>query len=230
MVFSTLSFAVNACIFNFIDTFEGSETGLGQLQRERAAEYTALKATEQGRLKLQQNLEEQMAKRAADSQATGAKAKDDRQNSLVRQLAAVCAQLEQDFGVHSVVLVAPPGESPVVIGSEKGRVFMNTRQDTVVGPFAAAMACDIPEVAAPQPDDDRPVLRQKVQLLLNDKYRCGTGTENGSIPYRAYAQNPDLLCVQGFPAGVSLQPPGKYGRGALRSILAAAADIKITKG
>ncbi|XP_051060786.1 general transcription factor II-I repeat domain-containing protein 1 isoform X2 [Phodopus roborovskii] len=164
--------------------------------------------------------------------------KDELINSLVSALDSMCSALSKLN--TEVACVAVHNESVFVMGTEKGRVFLNTRKelqsdflrfcrgplwkDPEAGHPKKVQRCEgggrsIPRSSLEQCSDVY-LLQKMVEEVFDVLYSEAMGRASVvPLPYERLLREPGLLAVQGLPEGLAFRRPAEYDPKALMAIL-----------
>ncbi|XP_053131337.1 general transcription factor II-I repeat domain-containing protein 1 isoform X4 [Hemicordylus capensis] len=162
--------------------------------------------------------------------------KDEVITSLVSALDSMCSALSKLNA--EVACVAVHDENTFVIGTEKGRIFMNTRKE-VQADFkkfctgvqqrkdqeldnqkkAKDFGRTIPRIS-PDQGSDVYLLRKMVEEVFDVLYSEALGKNTVvPLPYEKLLKEPSLLAVAGLPGGVTFRKPSEYDTKSLMAIL-----------
>ncbi|XP_039612565.1 general transcription factor II-I repeat domain-containing protein 1 [Polypterus senegalus] len=173
--------------------------------------------------------------------------------SLVSALDSVCTALSK---VNAEVACVTVHEDNVfTVGSEKGRVFLNTRKE-IQSDFhkfcrvpclaflpsvtsTAKLQDELPKPAKEgvqvgqrlpaEPPSDIFVLRKMVEEVFSVLYGEAVGkTGLVPVPYEQILKDPNSLSVHGLPEGVLLKKPSEYDTKTLKKILEYSNRIRFT--
>ncbi|XP_027271927.1 general transcription factor II-I repeat domain-containing protein 1 isoform X8 [Cricetulus griseus] len=164
--------------------------------------------------------------------------KDELINSLVSALDSMCSALSKLN--TEVACVAVHNESVFVMGTEKGRMFLNTRKelqsdflrfcrgplwkDPEAGHPKKVQRCEgggrsIPRSSLEQCSDVY-LLQKMVEEVFDVLYSEAMGRASVvPLPYERLLREPGLLAVQGLPEGLAFRRPAEYDPKALMAIL-----------
>ncbi|EDL19431.1 mCG122432, isoform CRA_c [Mus musculus] len=164
--------------------------------------------------------------------------KDELINSLVSALDSMCSALSKLN--TEVACVAVHNESVFVMGTEKGRVFLNTRKelqsdflrfcrgplwnDPEAGHPKKVQRCEgggrsLPRSSLEQCSDVY-LLQKMVEEVFDVLYSEAMGRATVvPLPYERLLREPGLLAVQGLPEGLAFRRPAEYDPKALMAIL-----------
>ncbi|KAK7829214.1 hypothetical protein U0070_012685 [Myodes glareolus] len=164
--------------------------------------------------------------------------KDELINSLVSALDSMCSALSKLN--TEVACVAVHNESVFVVGTEKGRMFLNTRKelqsdflrfcrgplwkDPEAGHPKKVQRCEgggrsIPRSSLEQCSDVY-LLQKMVEEVFDVLYSEAMGRASVvPLPYERLLREPGLLAVQGLPEGLAFRRPAEYDPKALMAIL-----------
>ncbi|XP_067393996.1 general transcription factor II-I repeat domain-containing protein 1 isoform X6 [Emydura macquarii macquarii] len=155
--------------------------------------------------------------------------------SLVSALDSMCSALSKLNA--EVACIAVHDESTYVVGTEKGRIFMNTRkelqldfhkfcrgqqrkeQDADIQKKAKDCGRSIPRVS-PHQGSDVYLLRKMVEEVFDVLYSEAIGKSSVvPLPYEKLMKEPGLLAVAGLPEGLGFRKPTEYDTKSLMAIL-----------
>nr|XP_048680022.1 general transcription factor II-I repeat domain-containing protein 1 isoform X4 [Caretta caretta] len=155
--------------------------------------------------------------------------------SLVSALDSMCSALSKLNA--EVACIAVHDESTYVVGTEKGRIFMNTRkelqmdfhkfcrgqqrkeQDADFQKKAKDCGRSIPRVS-PHQGSDVYLLRKMVEEVFDVLYSEAIGKNSVvPLPYEKLMKEPGLLAVAGLPEGLGFRKPTEYDVKSLMAIL-----------
>ncbi|XP_050022064.1 general transcription factor II-I repeat domain-containing protein 1 isoform X5 [Alexandromys fortis] len=164
--------------------------------------------------------------------------KDELINSLVSALDSMCSALSKLN--TEVACVAVHNENVFVVGTEKGRMFLNTRKelqsdflrfcrgplwkDPEAGHPKKVQRCEgggrsIPRSSLEQCSDVY-LLQKMVEEVFDVLYSEAMGRASVvPLPYERLLREPGLLAVQGLPEGLAFRRPAEYDPKALMAIL-----------
>ncbi|CAH2222845.1 general transcription factor II-I repeat domain-containing 1 isoform X3 [Pelobates cultripes] len=161
--------------------------------------------------------------------------KDEIITSLVSALDSMCSALSKLNA--EVACIAVHEESAFVVGTEKGRFFLNSRKELrsdfqrfCVSPQRKEQEPDahtrnreclqnVPQMSTGPPSDIY-LLRKMVEEVFDMLYSEALGKSNiVPVPYDKILKDPGSLIVQGFPDGISLRKPAEYDVKSLMLIL-----------
>ncbi|KAL6087638.1 hypothetical protein STEG23_035382, partial [Scotinomys teguina] len=164
--------------------------------------------------------------------------KDELINSLVSALDSMCSALSKLN--TEVACVAVHNENVFVMGTEKGRVFLNSRKelqsdflrfcrgslwkDPEAGHPKKVQRCEgggrsIPRSSLEQCSDVY-LLQKMVEEVFDVLYSEAMGRASVvPLPYERLLREPGLLAVQGLPEGLAFRRPAEYDPKALMAIL-----------
>lgn len=136
-----------------------------------------------------------------------------------------------------VACIAVHDESTYVVGTEKGRIFMNTRkelqmdfhkfcrgqqrkeQEADFQKKAKECGRSIPRVS-PHQGSDVYLLRKMVEEVFDVLYSEALGKSSVvPLPYEKLMKEPGLLAVAGLPEGLGFRKPTEYDLKSLMAIL-----------
>ncbi|MEE6469836.1 hypothetical protein FKM82_008789 [Ascaphus truei] len=162
--------------------------------------------------------------------------KDEIITSLVSALDSMCSALSKLNA--EVACIAVHEQSAFVVGTEKGRFFLNSRKelrsdfqrfcvgphknkDQEVDPQRRSRDCmrNVQQVS-PGPSSDIYLIRKMVEEVFDVLYSEAVGKSNVvPVPYDKIAKDPGWLMVHGLPDGVSFRKPADYDLKSLMIIL-----------
>uniref|UniRef100_A0A8D1ESX3 GTF2I repeat domain containing 1 n=1 Tax=Sus scrofa TaxID=9823 RepID=A0A8D1ESX3_PIG len=164
--------------------------------------------------------------------------KDEIITSLVSALDSMCSALSKLNA--EVACVAVHDESAFVVGTEKGRMFLNARKELQSDflrfcrgapwkepeaehpkkvPRAEGGGRNIPRSAL-EHGSDVYLLRKMVEEVFDVLYSEALGRASVvPLPYERLLREPGLLAVQGLPEGLAFRRPAEYDPKALMAIL-----------
>ncbi|XP_019366953.1 PREDICTED: general transcription factor II-I repeat domain-containing protein 1 isoform X6 [Gavialis gangeticus] len=161
--------------------------------------------------------------------------KDEIITSLVSALDSMCSALSKLNA--EVACVAVHDESTFVVGTEKGRMFMNSRKELQTdfqkfcrGQQRKEQDADIQKKAkdcgrsiirvSPDQGSDVYLLRKMVEEVFDVLYSEAIGKSSVvPLPYEKFLKEPGLLLVAGLPEGISFKKPTEYDVKSLMAIL-----------
>ncbi|XP_055993596.1 general transcription factor II-I repeat domain-containing protein 1 isoform X2 [Sorex fumeus] len=164
--------------------------------------------------------------------------KDEIITSLVSALDSMCSALSKLNA--EVACVAVHDESAFVVGSEKGRMFLNARKELQSDflRFCRGPPWKEPEAEHPKKvlraeggsrslaraslehGSDVYLLRKMVEEVFDVLYSEALGRAGVvPLPYERLLREPGLLAVQGLPEGLAFRRPAEYDPKALMAIL-----------
>ncbi|XP_060029484.1 general transcription factor II-I repeat domain-containing protein 1 isoform X3 [Erinaceus europaeus] len=164
--------------------------------------------------------------------------KDEIITSLVSALDSMCSALSKLNA--EVACVAVHEESAFVVGTDKGRMFLNARKELQSDflRFCRGPPWKEPETEHPKKmprgeggirniprsslehGSDVYLLRKMVEEVFDVLYSEALGRAGVvPLPYERLQQEPGLLAVQGLPEGLSFRRPAEYDPPALMAIL-----------
>ncbi|KAF3814038.1 hypothetical protein GH733_018070 [Mirounga leonina] len=164
--------------------------------------------------------------------------KDEIITSLVSALDSMCSALSKLNA--EVACVAVHDESAFVVGTEKGRMFLNTRNELQSDflRFCRGAPWKEPETEHPKKvsrgegggrniprsslehGSDVYLLRKMVEEVFDVLYSEALGRASVvPLPYERLLREPGLLAVQGLPEGLAFRRPADYDPKALMAIL-----------
>uniref|UniRef100_A0A8C6Q9K2 General transcription factor II I repeat domain-containing 1 n=1 Tax=Nannospalax galili TaxID=1026970 RepID=A0A8C6Q9K2_NANGA len=165
--------------------------------------------------------------------------KDELINSLVSALDSMCSALSKLNA--EVACVAVHDESAFVVGTDKGRMFLNARKelqsdflrfcrgplwkDPEAGHPKKVQRCEggggrsIPRSSL-EHSSDVYLLQKMVEEVFDVLYSEALGRASVvPLPYERLLREPGLLAVQGLPEGLAFRRPAEYDPKALMAIL-----------
>uniref|UniRef100_A0A8C6VSQ1 GTF2I repeat domain containing 1 n=1 Tax=Naja naja TaxID=35670 RepID=A0A8C6VSQ1_NAJNA len=150
--------------------------------------------------------------------------KDEVITSLVSALDSMCSALSKLN--TEVACVAVHDENTFVVGTEKGRLFMNTRKEVQIwcaGPPWKQQRTDfgrtIPRIS-PDQGSDVYLLRKMVEEVFDVLYSEALGKSSVvPLPYEKFLKEPGWLTVVGLPDGLTFRKPIEYDAKSLMAIL-----------
>ncbi|XP_053563459.1 general transcription factor II-I repeat domain-containing protein 1 isoform X2 [Bombina bombina] len=161
--------------------------------------------------------------------------KDEIITSLVSALDSMCSALSKLNA--EVACIAVHEESAFLVGTEKGRFFLNSRKELRTD-FQRFCACPLkknqePETQrrstdciqniqrlSPAPESDIYLLKKMVEEIFDVLYSEALGMPNiVPVPYDKIMKDPGWLIVHGLPDGVSFRKPADYDLKSLMLIL-----------
>ncbi|XP_048374809.1 general transcription factor II-I repeat domain-containing protein 1 isoform X6 [Sphaerodactylus townsendi] len=161
--------------------------------------------------------------------------KDEVITSLVSALDSMCSALSKLN--TEVACIAVHDENTFVVGTEKGRVFMNTRkevqadfkkfcriqqrkeQDLDSQTKAKDFGRSIPRIS-PDQGSDVYLLRKMVEEVFDVLYSEALGKSSVvPLPYEKFLKEPGSLVVAGLPDGLTFRKPTEYDAKSLMAIL-----------
>nr|XP_033778126.1 general transcription factor II-I repeat domain-containing protein 1 isoform X2 [Geotrypetes seraphini] len=169
--------------------------------------------------------------------------KDEIISSLISALDSMCSALSKLNA--EVACIAVYDESTFVAGSEKGRVFMNTRKDLrsdfqkfCVNQQRKEQDAEThnrvkdcgksAQRASPSPGSDVYLLRKMVEEMFDVLYSEALGKTNiVPVPYEKILKDPNWLTVHGLPEGLSFRKPSDYDLKSLMAILKQSHRIRL---
>ncbi|XP_064152172.1 general transcription factor II-I repeat domain-containing protein 1 isoform X5 [Loxodonta africana] len=164
--------------------------------------------------------------------------KDEIITSLVSALDSMCSALSKLNA--EVACVAVHDESAFVVGTEKGRMFLNARKELQSDflRFCRGPPWKEPETEHPKKvqrgegcgrsiprstlehSSDVYLLRKMVEEMFDVLYSEALGKASVvPLPYERLLKEPGLLAVQGLPEGLAFRKPAEYDPKALMAIL-----------
>lgn len=164
--------------------------------------------------------------------------KDEIITSLVSALDSMCSALSKLNA--EVACVAVHDESAFVVGTEKGRMFLNARKELQSDflRFCRGSPWKEPEAEHPKKvprgeggsrniprssldhGSDVYLLRKMVEEVFDVLYSEALGRASVvPLPYERLLREPGLLAVQGLPEGLAFRRPAEYDPKALMAIL-----------
>nr|XP_054363607.1 general transcription factor II-I repeat domain-containing protein 2B isoform X7 [Mirounga angustirostris] len=149
---------------------------------------------------------------------------------LVSALESMCKELAKSKA--EVACIAMYETDVFVVGTEKGRAFVNTRTD-LQKDFAKYCITEGAEAKPPYPANGMQIDSGETEILRKavEDYFCfcygkalGT-TAMVPVPYEKILRDPGAVVVQGLPEGMAFQHPENYGLATLKWILENKAGI-----
>ncbi|XP_044930858.1 general transcription factor II-I repeat domain-containing protein 2 isoform X1 [Mustela putorius furo] len=150
---------------------------------------------------------------------------------LVSALESMCKELAKSKA--EVACIAMYETNVFVVGTERGRAFVNARTDLQKDFAKYCIAQETQEAKPPGPANRMPMDSGETEILRKavEDYFCfcygkalGT-TAMVPVPYEKMLRDPGAVAVQGLPEGVAFQPPENYGLATLKWILENKAGI-----
>ncbi|XP_032183392.1 general transcription factor II-I repeat domain-containing protein 2 isoform X2 [Mustela erminea] len=150
---------------------------------------------------------------------------------LVSALESMCKELAKSKA--EVACIAMYETDVFVVGTERGRAFVNARTDLQKDFAKYCIAQETQEAKPPNPTNGMPMDSGETEILRKavEDYFCfcygkalGT-TAMVPVPYEKMLRDPGAVAVQGLPEGVAFQPPENYGLATLKWILENKAGI-----
>ncbi|XP_044771639.1 general transcription factor II-I repeat domain-containing protein 2 isoform X2 [Neomonachus schauinslandi] len=149
---------------------------------------------------------------------------------LVSALESMCKELAKSKA--EVACIAMYETDVFVVGTEKGRAFVNTRTD-LQKDFAKYCITEGAEAKPPCPANgmqidsgETEILRKAVEDYFCFCYGKALGmTAMVPVPYEKILRDPGAVVVQGLPEGMTFQHPENYGLATLKWILENKAGI-----
>ncbi|XP_029468008.1 general transcription factor II-I repeat domain-containing protein 1 isoform X2 [Rhinatrema bivittatum] len=169
--------------------------------------------------------------------------KDEIVTSLVSALDSMCSALSKLNA--EVACIAVHDESTFVVGTEKGRIFVNTRKElqSDFQKFCANRQRKEQDVdsqkkvkdcgrnshrVSPSPGSDVYLLRKMVEEVFDVLYSEALGKTNVvPVPYEKILKDPSCLAVHGLPEGLSFRKPSDYDVKSLMAILEQSHRIRL---
>ncbi|XP_047569102.1 general transcription factor II-I repeat domain-containing protein 2 isoform X3 [Lutra lutra] len=150
---------------------------------------------------------------------------------LVSALESMCKELAKSKA--EVACIAMYETDVFVVGTERGRAFVNARTDLQKDFAKYCIAQETQEAKPPGPANGMPMESGETEILrkaVEDYFRFCYGKALGTtamvpVPYEKMLQDPGAVAVQGLPEGVAFQPPENYGLATLKWILENKAGI-----
>ncbi|XP_066130712.1 general transcription factor II-I repeat domain-containing protein 2 isoform X3 [Saccopteryx bilineata] len=144
---------------------------------------------------------------------------------LVSALESMCKELAKSKA--EVACIAVYEAEVFVVGTEKGRAFVNARTDLQKDFAKYCSAEGLPEVKPPRPVEgmqldsgEMKILRKAVEDYFCFCYGKALGTTAMvPVPYDKMLQDQLAVVVQGLPEGIAFQHPENYDLATLRWIL-----------
>ncbi|XP_053310892.1 general transcription factor II-I repeat domain-containing protein 1 isoform X2 [Spea bombifrons] len=162
--------------------------------------------------------------------------------SLVSALDSMCSALSKLNA--EVACIAVHEESAFVVGTEKGRLFLNSRKELQTdfqrfcgGPHRKEQESElkrrsrdcirnVPQISS-GPRSDVFLLRKMVEEIFDMLYSDALGTSSVvPVPYDNVLKDPGSLMVIGFPDGVRFRKPAEYDLKSLMLILGHSHQIR----
>ncbi|XP_058566430.1 general transcription factor II-I repeat domain-containing protein 2B isoform X4 [Neofelis nebulosa] len=150
---------------------------------------------------------------------------------LVSALESMCKELAKSKA--EVACIAMYETDVFVVGTEKGRAFVNARTDLQKDFANYCIAEGVREARSPCPANGMQIDSGETEILRKavEDYFCfcygkalGT-TAMVPVPYEKILRDPAAVVVQGLPEGVAFQHPENYGLTTLKWILENKAGI-----
>ncbi|XP_019277258.2 general transcription factor II-I repeat domain-containing protein 2B isoform X2 [Panthera pardus] len=150
---------------------------------------------------------------------------------LVSALESMCKELAKSKA--EVACIAMYETDVFVVGTEKGRAFVNARTDLQKDFANYCIAEGVHEARSPCPANGMQIDSGETEILRKavEDYFCfcygkalGT-TAMVPVPYEKILRDPAAVVVQGLPEGVAFQHPENYGLTTLKWILENKAGI-----
>ncbi|XP_045848718.1 general transcription factor II-I repeat domain-containing protein 2 isoform X1 [Meles meles] len=150
---------------------------------------------------------------------------------LVSALESMCKELAKSKA--EVACIAMYETDVFVVGTERGRAFVNARTDLQKDFAKYCIAQEMQEAKPPCPANGMPMDSGETEILRKavEDYFCfcygkalGT-TAMVPVPYEKMLRDPGAVAVQGLPEGVAFQTPENYGLATLKWILENKAGI-----
>ncbi|XP_047635865.1 general transcription factor II-I repeat domain-containing protein 2 isoform X3 [Phacochoerus africanus] len=153
---------------------------------------------------------------------------------LVSALESMCKELAKSKA--EVACIAMYEADVFVVGTEKGRAFVNARTDLQRDFAKYCVAEGLPEVKPPHPvngmqidSGETEILRKAVEDYFCFCYGKALGTTAMvPVPYEKLLTDQAAVVVQGLPEGVPFQHPENYDLATLKWILENKAGISFT--
>ncbi|XP_045675535.1 general transcription factor II-I repeat domain-containing protein 2B isoform X6 [Phyllostomus hastatus] len=150
---------------------------------------------------------------------------------LVSALESMCKELAKSKA--EVACIAVYETDVFVVGTERGRAFVNARTDLQKDFAQYCVEEGLPEVKPPRPvngtqlhSGETEILRKAVQDYFCFCYGKALGTATMvPIPYEKMLRDQSAVVVQGLPEGVAFQHPENYDLATLKWILENKAGI-----
>ncbi|XP_029802553.1 general transcription factor II-I repeat domain-containing protein 2 isoform X2 [Suricata suricatta] len=150
---------------------------------------------------------------------------------LVSALESMCKELAKSKA--EVACIAMYETDVFVVGTEKGRAFVNARTDLQKDFAKYCIAEGVHEATSPGPANrmqidsgETEILRKAVEDYFCFCYGKALGTTAMvPVPYENILRDPAAVVVQGLPEGVAFQHPENYGLATLKWILENKAGI-----
>ncbi|XP_040312127.1 general transcription factor II-I repeat domain-containing protein 2B isoform X1 [Herpailurus yagouaroundi] len=150
---------------------------------------------------------------------------------LVSALESMCKELAKSKA--EVACIAMYETDVFVVGTEKGRAFVNARTDLQKDFAKYCIAEGVREARSPCPANGMQIDSGETEILRKavEDYFCfcygkalGT-TAMVPVPYEKILRDPAAVVVEGLPEGVAFQHPENYGLTTLKWILENKAGI-----
>ncbi|XP_053519448.1 general transcription factor II-I repeat domain-containing protein 2B isoform X1 [Artibeus jamaicensis] len=150
---------------------------------------------------------------------------------LVSALESMCKELAKSKA--EVACIAVYETDVFVVGTERGRAFVNTRTDLQKDFAQYCVSEGLPEVKPPRPvngtqlhSGETEILRKAVQDYFCFCYGKALGTAAMvPVPYEKMLRDQSAVVVQGLPEGVAFKHPENYDLATLKWILENKAGI-----
>ncbi|XP_012584671.1 PREDICTED: general transcription factor II-I repeat domain-containing protein 2 isoform X2 [Condylura cristata] len=150
---------------------------------------------------------------------------------LISALESMCKELAKSKA--EVACIAVYETDVFVVGTEKGRAFVNSRTDVQKDFAKYCVSEDLPEGASPCPANGMHILAEETEILrkaVGDYFCLCYGKALGTaavvpVPYEKMLRDQAAVVVQGLPKGVAFQHPANYDLATLRWILENKAGI-----
>ncbi|XP_014652028.1 PREDICTED: general transcription factor II-I repeat domain-containing protein 2 isoform X1 [Ceratotherium simum simum] len=150
---------------------------------------------------------------------------------LMSALESMCKELAKSKA--EVACIAVYETDVFVVGTERGRAFVNTRKDLQKDFAKYCVAEGLPEIKPPCPANGMPMDAGETEILrkaVKDYFCFCYGKALGTtamvpVPYEKMLRDQAAVVVQGLPEGVAFQHPENYDLATLKWILENKAGI-----
>ncbi|XP_001494185.1 general transcription factor II-I repeat domain-containing protein 2 isoform X1 [Equus przewalskii] len=150
---------------------------------------------------------------------------------LVSALESMCKELAKSKA--EVACIAVYETDVFVVGTDRGRAFVNARADLQKDFAKYCIAAGLPEVKPPRPANGMPMESGETEILrkaVEDYFCLCYGKALGTtvmvpVPYEKMQRDQAAVRVQGLPEGVTFQHPENYDLATLKWILEKKAGI-----
>ncbi|XP_058424917.1 general transcription factor II-I repeat domain-containing protein 2 isoform X2 [Diceros bicornis minor] len=150
---------------------------------------------------------------------------------LMSALESMCKELAKSKA--EVACIAVYETDVFVVGTERGRAFVNTRKDLQKDFAKYCVAEELPEIKPPCPANGMPMDAGETEILrkaVKDYFCFCYGKALGTtamvpVPYEKMLRDQAAVVVQGLPEGVAFQHPENYDLATLKWILENKAGI-----